>query len=87
MDPDDVEDMSAERFFSLTERLVAYRGAIRMRAEDDKRSSSGHHESAPNSASSASAKSATTAPAQEKTYYRDIHHNPELAVYFEKGVG
>lgn len=78
--------MSAERFFSLADRLVAYKGAIRMRAEDDKHTSSAERSEAPKRQHSDSPTPATTAP-QEKKVYRDIHHNPELAMYFEKGVG
>ncbi len=78
--------MSAERFFSLASRLVAYKGALRMTAEDDKHSRSSSHSEAPKRQHSDSPQPATTAP-QEKKVYRDIHHNPELAMYFEKGVG
>lgn len=78
--------MSAERFFSLAKRLVAYRGALRMTAEDESDKTSPRHTDAPNGDTQRS-RSSATAPATEKKHYRDIHHNPELAVYFEKGVG
>jgi len=77
-----MEDMPAVRFFSFAERLVAYKGAIRMKAEEDKSTSSSQHRDAPNRAS----RPAKADPAEVKTY-RDIQHNPELSVYFERGVG
>jgi len=74
-----MEDMPAERFFSFAERLVAYKGAIRMRAEKDSSRTTSSVERTPNTAKRSEPASAP----QEKKHFRDIKHNPELAQYFD----
>lgn len=78
IDGDDVEDMPAERFFSYADRLIAYKGVIRMRAEEESEKSSPRNSPTPNTSSKASA-----GDSQGKKYYRDINLNPELAQYFD----
>ncbi|GAA4082721.1 hypothetical protein [Actinomadura miaoliensis] len=67
---DDMEGMDAARFFSFCERLHAYQGAVRMRAEE-------------NSQRRSSA-SAPARPQPQKTYYNDIADNPAILQFFGK---
>lgn len=76
-----MEDMPAARFFSYAERLVAYKGVVRMRAEKGGSETTSHHDERPN-ARSQSSQTEPQAPA-EKKHFRDIKHNPELAQYFD----
>jgi len=73
-----MEDMTAERFFSFADRLVAYKGAIRMSAERGSNETTSRPERTPNASSQAS-----PSESGEKKYFRDIKHNPELAQYFD----
>jgi len=75
---EEMEDMPAERFFSFASRLVAYKGVIRMRAEEEHENSSPRNSASPNMSSKAS-----QGDSQGKKHYRDIQHNPELAQYFD----
>lgn len=69
-----MEDMPAERFFSYAERLTSYKGVLRARAEKGSSQTTSQIERTPNSSSKASG---------EKTHFRDVKHNPELAQYFD----
>lgn len=77
--------MSAERFFTLSDRLIAYNGVVRARASRERHSVSDASDSAPNAHSQP--RQTSTRASGEAKHYRDIHHNPELAVYFERGEG
>lgn len=75
---DDIESLSAERFFAFAERLMAYEGAVRFTAQTEERESQRQYSPTPNASPSASASSS-----DGKKYYRDIKHNLELAEYFD----
>jgi hypothetical protein len=78
--------MSAERFFSFTDRLVSYSGVVRARASRERHSVSDSSDSAPNARTETRQTSSRSNDGGVK-HYRDVKHNPELSVYFEKGAG
>lgn len=82
IDPDDIPDLTAERFFSFALRLVAYKGAIRHTAQNEKESTSSRHNDAPKRTT----RDVRTSSSETKQY-ADIQENQELAVYFERGEG
>jgi len=71
---DEIEDVPADKFFPRVRRLVAYKGALRMTAEDeaDKKD-----------------KSPTGRERKVEHVYRDVKHNPEISALglFESGTG
>lgn len=82
IDPDDLTEMTAERFFSFALRLVAYKGAIRYTAQNEKENTSTRHNDAPKRTT----RDVRTS-SRETNHYADIPENQELAVYFERGEG
>lgn len=82
IDPDDIPDLTAERFFSFAMRLVAYKGAIRYSAQNEKENASPRHNDAPKRTTRDVRTSSTG-----QSSYSDIQDNQELAVYFERGEG
>lgn len=94
VDPEDVDDLSSARFFSLALRLMHYKGALRGRMEYERENPSGALSSSPNERTDGPAPVALPTPtearpvvsgtqANGKTYYSDINHNSELAAYFD----
>lgn len=78
---DDIESLTAERFFKLATRLYAYEGALRFRARNETEEAQGQTRQAPSTQPSASP---PARPAQDgKKHFRDITHNPELLPYFD----
>ncbi|WP_149264297.1 hypothetical protein [Actinomadura sp. K4S16] len=69
--------LPADRFFAFADRLIAYRGVIRMRAEEE----SQRRQPSASTARSSAARS-STARSGGVTYYSDIAQNPDLAQYF-----
>jgi hypothetical protein len=95
VEPDDVDSLSAHRFFSLALRLMHYQGAVRGRMEFERDNPNESLSRAPRERSDSPAPAAVlpreanpnlvsgTKDSAGKTYYSDISHNPELAQYFD----
>lgn len=71
---DDIEEMSADEFFPRVRRLVAYKGALRMTAEEEAEKKD---------------KSPAGRDRKVDRQYRDVKHNPEINALglFESGTG
>jgi hypothetical protein len=92
IEPDDVDSLSAHRFFQLAMRLMHYQGAVRGQMESERERAPQHHYDAPNTHTEippepqpveAKPVRSGTKGSDGKTVYQDIHHNPELSQYFD----
>ncbi|QEQ93599.1 tail assembly chaperone [Streptomyces phage Zuko] len=92
IEPEDVDSLSAYRFFSLALRLMHYQGAVRGRMEFERDNPSQALTVAPSESTAPAAVApreanphlvSGTKDSSGKTYYSDISHNPELAQYFD----
>lgn len=93
IEPEDVDSLSAYRFFSLSLRLMHYQGALRGRMEYERENPSESLTNAPNARTGDPAPTAVRprearpvvsgTKVDGKTYYSDISHNPELTPYFD----
>lgn len=71
---DNIEELSADQFFPRVRRLVAYKGALRMTAEEEAEKKD---------------KSPAGRERKVEHTYRDVKHNPEISALglFESGTG
>lgn len=75
---DDIETLTAQRFFMLATRLFAYEGALRYTAQREREEAKFTPSKAPNRPTGVKPTSS-----DGKTYHSDIKTNPELAQYFD----
>lgn len=94
IEPDDVDSLSSDRFFSLSLRLMHYRGALRGRMENERENPSEALSNSPREYTDSPTPVSLPTPtearpvvsgteANGKTYYSDIKNNLELAAYFD----